>query len=107
MNFKEQLSEDLDAVFFNCKEFAESHTINGVSVDIVIDNDKLSELYLAKGTHTEQLFTDSVMFYVRKKDLDFEPVPGQYLNYDDRVFLISDVKTDGEMYTVVMGANES
>ncbi len=107
MGFKEQLTEDLDSVFFNAEEFAESHVINGSKVNIVVDNDKLAELYLAKGTHTEQLFTDSILFYVRKKDLDFEPVPGQYLEYDDRVFLISDVKTDNESYTVVMGANES
>ncbi len=107
MGFKEQLIGDLDSVFFNTEEFAETHTINGKSVGIVIDNDELAKLYLSKDTHTESLFMDSILFYVRKKDLDFEPVPGQYLNYDDRVFLISDVKTDDESYTVVMGANES
>ena len=107
MGFKEQLTEDLDSVFFNSEEFAETHVINGSEVKIVVDNYKLAELYLSKETHTEQLFTDSILFYVRKKDLDFEPVPGQCLEYDDRVFLISDVKTDYETYTVVMGANES
>ncbi|MCM1307575.1 MAG: hypothetical protein NC223_03150 [Butyrivibrio sp.] len=107
MEFREQLLEDLDSVFFNAEEFAESHMINGSEVNIVVDNDKLAELYLSKGTHTEQLFTDSILFYVRKRDLGFEPVPGQCINYDDRVFLISDVKTDDESYTIVMGANES
>ena len=48
------------------------------------------------------------MFYVRKKDLDFEPVPGQYLEYDGQGMIISDVKTDdSESYTIVLGANES
>ena len=68
---------------------------------------KLAELFIAREVHTEQLFTDSIMFYVRKKDLDFEPVPGQYLEYDGRGYIVSDVKTDDESYTVVMGANES
>lgn len=107
MGFREQLSEDLDSVFFNAEEFAESHMINGVSVNIVVDNDRLAELYLSKDTHTDELFTDSILFYIRKKELDFEPVPGQYIEYDGRGFLISDVKTDDESYTIVMGANES
>ena len=107
MGFKEQLLDDLDAVFFNPEEFAESHTINGAEVDIVVDNDKLADIYISKETHTEELFTDSMMFYVRKKDLDFEPVPGQYLEFDGRGMLISDVKTDDESYTIVLGANES
>lgn len=109
MGFKEQLQEDLDTVFFNCEEFAETHCINGKDVSIVMDNDKLEELVInrRKDMHTEQLFTDSIMFYVRKKDLDFEPVPGQYLDYDGRGYIINDVKTDDESYTVVMEAIES
>ncbi len=107
MGFKEQLLDDLDSVFFNTEEFAETHTINGVEVDIVVDNDKLAELYISKEAHTEALFTDAIMFYVRKKDLEFEPVPGQYLDYDGRGMLISDVKADDESYTLVMEANES
>ncbi len=107
MGFKEQLLEDLDSVFFSLGEFAETHIINGAEVDIIVDNDKLAELYITKETHTEGLFTDSIMFYVRKKDLDFEPVPGQYLKYDGQGKLISDVKEDGETYTIVLGVIES
>lgn len=108
MGFKEQFLDDLDSVFFNSEEFAELHMINGMEVNIVVDNDKLAELYISKKSHTEELFTDAIMFYVRKKDLDFEPVPGQYLEYDGQWMLISDVKADDtESYTIVLEANES
>ncbi len=103
MEFKEQIAADFDAVFFNSNEFAETHTINGVDVDIVVDNDRLAELYISKNTHTEELFTDSILFDVRKKDLDFEPVPNQYLEYDGEGYIISDVKCDEESYTIVIG----
>ena len=78
-------------------------------MSIIMDNDKLEELVTTKrkDAYAEQLFTDSIMFYVRKKDLDFEPVPGQYLDYDGRGYIINDVKTDDESYTVVMEAIES
>lgn len=107
MNFKEQILEDLNTVFFNPDEFAEKHTINGAEVDIVVDNDKLAELFISRQINTEQLFTDSIMFYVRKRDLDFEPVPEQYIEYDGHGYLITDVKTDDESYTIVLGVNGS
>lgn len=107
MEFKEQVAADLDAVFFNSEEFAESHTINGVEVEIIVDNDKLVELYISKDTHTEELFTDSILFYIRKKDLDFEPVPNQYLEYDGRDYVISNVNDEGECYAIIMGVKGS
>ena len=107
MGFKEQLREDLDAVFFNPDEFAEKHSINGENVDIVVDNDALAELFIQRQTHTEQIFTDSIMFYVRKRDLVFEPVPWQYIDYDGHRYQITDVKTDDESYTIVLGVNDA
>jgi len=107
MGFKEQLQEDMNTVFFNPEEFAEQHLINGDNVNIVVDNDTLAEFFTRKQVHVEQIFTDSIMFYVRKCDLGFEPVPGQYINYDGCGYLITDVKTDDDSYTIVLGANEA
>lgn len=106
MTFKEQFKADLNEVFFNLDEFAEDHKINGSIVNVVVDNDTLAELFISRQIHTEQIFTDAIMFYVRKCDLGFEPVPGQYIDYDDRGYLVTDVKTDDEAYTVILGANE-
>ena len=43
MNFKEMIHKDLRHVFFNTNEFAEQHTLNGISVEVIIDNDRLKE----------------------------------------------------------------
>ena len=41
--FKEYIKKDIDTVFKNEKEFSETVTINGVSVIVNIDNDRLSQ----------------------------------------------------------------
>lgn len=105
VGFKEQLKEDLDNVFFHQEEFAETHRINGKETLIIIDNDRLAELYIGRDTHTEQIFRDSIMFYVRKEDLEFEPAVDQYLEYDGSRYLVTDVKVDDGTYTIVMEAN--
>ena len=104
MGFKEQTAEDM-AVFFHCDEFADLHTINGREVAVVMDNDTLEELYISKETETDQLFTDSLLFYVPESELDFEPVPGQYIDFDGRGYLVTDVKYSGGLYIIVMGVN--
>lgn len=104
MGFKEQLAEDM-GVFFNHDEFAGTHLINGVEVSAIIDNDTLADLYVSKGTETDSLFTDSILIFVQGSELGFEPVPGQYIDFDGNTYIITDVKLDSGLYAIVMGVN--
>lgn len=104
MGFRELLEEDM-AVFFNTEEFAERHLINGAEVTLIIDNDALAELYIRKDTDSESLFTDSVLLFVEQSELDFEPVPDQYLDFDGKTYIVTDVKLAGGLYSIVLGVN--
>ena len=66
-SFKEQLEKDLDSVFFNMDEFAETHMIDGKEVPIVLDNDRIIELSMGKTVETRGIFTDDILFFVQKK----------------------------------------
>lgn len=44
MSFKDQIRQDLDAVFLNVDEFAELHRIEGKEIPVVVDNDQLVKL---------------------------------------------------------------
>lgn len=105
-NFKEQLEKDFDSTFFNLNEFAEIHLINDNEVPIVVDNDTLMELNLGKNTDADGIFTDDKMFFVQKKDLDFEPVAGQHIKFDGEFYPISNVLEDSGGYTIVLTGNE-
>ncbi len=105
MGFKEQIQEDMEKVFFNEEEFAELHSINGREILVVEDSDELAALYIGRDVHTEQLFRDSILFHVRKGDLGMEPVTGMYLEYDGRCLLVTDVKEDEGMYTIILEVN--
>ncbi|MDD3662287.1 MAG: hypothetical protein PHT84_00270 [Candidatus Pacebacteria bacterium] len=105
-NFKEQLEKDFDSTFFNLNEFAEIHLINDNEVPIVVDNDTLIELNLGKNADADGIFTDDKMFFVQKKDLDFEPVAGQHIKFDGEFYPISHVTEDFGGYTIVLTGNE-
>ena len=104
MEFKEQLMEDM-GVFFNLEEFAECHMINGNETLVIMDNKTLADLYIHKGTEATSLFTDFILIFVQESKLDFEPVPGQYMDFDGGMYIISDVKLDGGVYAIILGVN--
>ena len=104
--FKEQLQKDFDNIFFNLDEFAEIHTVEGQEVSVVIDTDNLLELDLGKKEHSDGVYTDEKMLFIQKKDLDFEPVAGQHLNFDGEVYPILNVFEAMGGYTIILRSNE-
>lgn len=104
MELKEQLAEDM-SVFFNPEEFAELHRINGAETLVIVDNEELAELYIHREVETASLFTNSVLIFVQKSELNFEPVPKQYMDFDGEMYMITDVKLTDGMYAIVLGVN--
>lgn len=101
MNFKETVIQDID-VFFN--DFAEPHKINGNSVDIVVDNDRLQ--HRSKKEYDGIVVGDTLIF-IKKTDLSFVPKPDQAINYDGIPSLCFDVREDMGMYEIILKMNVS
>lgn len=97
MNFKDFLEADIQNTFINSDEFAESIDIDGETVNVVIDNDKLQEIKLKdkEGLHKAEL-----LFYVSKKEMPFYPRSGQRFTFDDVSYYVTDVIDDLGMFEV-------
>lgn len=104
-SFQEQLSRDFEKTFFNPAEFGEIHTINGDEILVVVDNETLLELNLGKTADTDGIFQDNKMFFVQKKDLDFEPVIDQIIEFDGESYQIGQVLEDYGGYTIILRGN--
>ncbi len=75
-------------------EFAETHMVDGKEVPIVLDNDRIIELSMGKTVETRESSRTTFCSSCRKKDLDYEPVAGQHMEFDGEMYQISDVKED-------------
>lgn len=105
-SFKEQLEKDFDDTFFNLDEFAELHTIDGNEIPVVVDNEALLSLNMGKTVGTDGIFTDSIIIFVQRKYLDYEPVIGQVIEFDDVTYPIDNVLSDTGGYTIILRGNE-
>lgn len=105
-SFKEQLEKDSDNTFFNPDEFAEPHKIDGKVIPVVVDNESLIRLNMGKTVNSDGIFTDSIIIFVQKKYLDYEPVIGQVMDYDGVIYPVASVLSDAGGYTLILRGNE-
>jgi len=99
---KDYFASDM-AVFFNPGEFADSHTINGESKTIVVDNEKIKEV--SKATNQgislgEILYSIPVSEYGNKK-----PKKGDSQLFDSKLMYITWVDENMGLYEIMLSQN--
>ena len=96
MSFKEQLEKDMKA-FFNADEFAETHSINGESIECVLmlsDKDTDANIQSKKGT-----ITSYSSIIVQTSYIGTTIVPGDYVEVDSELFNAVEVAdVEGVLY---------
>ncbi|GEN83624.1 hypothetical protein SLU01_19360 [Sporosarcina luteola] len=100
MNFKDLIEDDLKT-FVNPDEFGEPAIIEGESVIVVPDADKMKERQLAKGLEGE-LHNEELLFYVEKSQLSFYPRPDNTAVIDGVKWRITDVQEDAGLFTITV-----
>jgi hypothetical protein len=103
MGFKETVAADIDNVFFQTDEFAESVIIDGKNVPIILDNHTLkgmAELY-AKGLAEGEQFV-----FIKEKDMNRLPQSGEQLTKDGKKWFIKDAVSDMGVFGLRIGRKQ-
>ncbi len=101
MAFKDIINEDINRVFFNDEEFAETHKWNSQDIVAVIADDELmskfgSEFeFLEKGSH---LIKSPSSFFTKK------PRVGSAINFDGNLYTIDEVHDEAGVYSIYLNA---
>ena len=100
MNFKDIIADDVDKVFFNEKEFAESVIIDGKTVPIITDDDALSE----RTDVTAMALSDGErLIFIKVKDMVRLPQIGDKLIMDTKEWFIRHVAVNVGVYELRIG----
>ena len=110
MTFKEQLLEDIDAVFLNDEEFAEMHNLNGVNTMAIVQqtvvNDDLTTTDTTKVTFYDGLYAKGAIVNVKRDDIPKIPIPGAKFYLDGQYGHVVAANDDEGMVTITWAANE-
>lgn len=110
MTFKEQLLEDIDAVFLNDEEFAEMHNLNGITAIAIVQqtvvNDDLTSTNNEEVRYHDGLYAKGAIINVRKSDLPGIPIPGAVFYLDEAYGHVVAANDDEGLVTITWAANE-
>jgi hypothetical protein len=98
-NFKQQIQDDIGAVFLNRDEFAEMHTVEGRKISVVLDDDKLIE---RQGGAELGVAESSLLLYAKSDDLPPRRNPGAVLNFDGREYTVDSWTVAQGMATIAL-----
>ena len=103
MDFKDAVAADIDNVFFNTTEFAETVLIDGKSVPIIPDDDaliKTSEIFAMGLAEGEQFI------FIKEKDMHRLPQPGDQLSKDGIQWYVRHAVSNMGVYAIRIGRSQ-
>ena len=86
-SLKDLIASDVDLVFFQLDDFAETHRVEGKAISIVIDNDQLVKM---KQGQVLGVAEADMLIFARSVDLPKRKAPGSLLNVDGREYVVND-----------------
>lgn len=95
MSLKEDMLDDLDSVWMDLDEFADTHTINGTEVICILEGRTNKEHVMISGQHIDGITADELIVHVKKSDLPSMPEQGMRLLLDDRITQVEHCDDDG------------
>lgn len=107
-SFKDCIAADISTVFLNRLEFAETHTVNGKEMAVLVDENELLERDKSRmGTHQDGLYKSRRLIHVSAVEFGRRPALNSILSLDGRQFKIADCTEEAGMFAITLEATKS
>lgn len=101
---KEAFEEDIKNVFFNLDEFSETRKINGVEMQVQIDDIEQIKREKKMNQNMDGIYVNQKMIYVAAEDFGPLPKQGSLLTMDKRTFKVKEAVEEGGVYSITIEA---
>ena len=107
-SFKECIAADVPNVFLNRLEFADTHTVNGKKMAVLVDENELLERDKAKlGTHADGVYKSRRLIYVAQADFGPRPAIKSVLTLDRVAYRVRDCTAEAGILAIALEANRT
>lgn len=106
--FKDQIAADI-GTFLNADEFADTHTVNGTSMTVVVDDNELRERDKSKllAAPLNGIYKARRLIYVARAEFGPRPAIGAVLNLDGRQYQVKDSTEEAGILAIELEAVRS
>ena len=102
--FQESLKDDLENIFFNNLEFATLHKIGDTMYEVVVDDEILATRKIRDDI--ENISIGSLLFFIKENELGYKPRIETKMVFDDKAYLVVDVKEDFGLLEIMLQIHE-
>ena len=102
-SFKECIAADVSNVFLNRLEFADTHTVNGKKMAVLVDENELLERDKAK-LGANVVYKSRRLIYVAQKDFGRRPAIKAVLTMDGQAFRVADCTAEAGILAIELEA---
>lgn len=107
-SFKDLVAADIFDVFLNKREHADTHTIDGKPMTVVVDENELLERDKSKmGIQVDGTYKSRRLIYVAKDEYGPRPAYGKQIDFDGRLFRVADCTEEAGMLAITLEAVRS
>jgi hypothetical protein len=103
VSFKNHIAADI-STFIDADEFADSVMIDGISLSVVIDAERLKE---RAATEYGGVTTGMILYFIPVSAFSSRPSVGSSQRFKNRMMYIEDVREDNGVYEVILNQNRS
>lgn len=105
--FKDILQRDVDQVFLNAAEFADTHIVDGKSMTAMVDDNENIEREKKMKSNMDGIYARQILLYVKASDFGSLPAQGRLLKMDGKTYIVVDATDECGIYTITLEANKS
>jgi len=107
MSFKSQVQQDILNTFLNDLEFAETKTVDGKQMHVVIDDYALVERTAGGDKHTDGIYQAQILMYVAASEYGPKPKQNKLITVGGKDYRIVKVEEDAGIFTFTLEANRT
>lgn len=107
MTFKDCVKRDNENIFLNTAEFADAHTVNGVSMSVLIDSNELIDRQKGnKLIDNNGIYQSETLIYVKASEFGAKPKAGAELDMDGKEYRVTDCGEEDGLYSITIKRNK-
>ena len=106
-SFKEVMKDDVNNTFMNVDEFADTHTVDGKKIPVLVDDNEIIEREKKMKSNMDGVYVKQKLIYVKADDFGPLPAIGRQIVFDGKRYMVTDSTDEGGVYTITMEANRT
>lgn len=102
--FKEAVQKDINNIFLNIDEFADTHIIDGKRMPAIVDENEAGEREIKYVGYGSGTYKRHLLVYVAEKDFGPLPTIGRTLTLDSKTYRVHDAVSESGVYSITLEA---